>query len=181
MDLFLVFQAFWLPTIDDWWRRSEGFCWRPKSKWPAGVSTASSVNFPGSAACSIQIVNKLFAEIDCLSILFLYFYLTLNHFFVRWCFVNVIIVLCVCVCVHVHITHIVERWMISTRFDLIFFFLLLMNEWIHQNHLKFVFIFVLFILLRKSLFKWAEIQYNVWTLYKALTAIRFTFWSQVLK
>lgn len=178
MDLFLVFQAFWLPTIDDWWRRSEGFCWRPKSKWPAGVSTASSVNFPGSAACSIQIVNKLFAEIDCLSILFLYFYLTLNHFFVRWCFVNVIIVLCVCA--RAYYTLLRDEWF---QPDLIWFFflLLLMNEWIHQNHLKFVFIFVLFILLRKSLFKWAEIQYNVWTLYKALTAIRFTFLSQVLK
>lgn len=137
MDLFLVFQAFWLPTIDDWWRRSEGFCWRPKSKWPAGVSTASSVNFPGSAACSIQIVNKLFAEIDCLSILFLYFYLTLNHFFVRWCFVNVIIVLCVCV--HVHITHIVERWMISTRFDF-FFYCWWMNESIRTIWSLFLFL-----------------------------------------
>lgn len=130
MDLFLVFQAFWLPTIDDWWRRSEGFCWRPKSKWPAGVSTASSVNFPGSAACSIQIVNKLFAEIDCLSILFLYFYLTLNHFFVRWCFVNVIIVLCVCVCTCILHILLRDEWF---QPDLIWFFFFIVDEWMNPS------------------------------------------------
>lgn len=85
-ECFLTFQAFWLPTIDDWWQLREGFCWRRQSNWPAGVSTDSSVNFTGSVACSIQIVNKLFAEVDHLSILFLNFYLTLNRFFVRSCF-----------------------------------------------------------------------------------------------
>lgn len=51
---FLVFQAFWLPTIDDWWqKRMHGFCWRPESEVTSrGQRNQLYVNMTGTCGKS---------------------------------------------------------------------------------------------------------------------------------